>query len=291
MRIEFVAANGLRTRYLAAGKAGAPVLLLLHGYGASADSFIRNIDILGRDLHVIAPDMPGFGFSEGSDLNGRSLPEFLTEQIGSFLRQLSLQPSFILGHSFGGAIASNLYLRLQPRAEKLVIVCSGSVLNTDAELEASLNGLRARVPATARNLDLEEFRAHAVRLCVDPTTLPEEMLYARWISAAQPGASDFFVKGLDSLLNFESWQDYRVLNRLEKLHGKVLLIWGKQDASAPERNAQMALERIPDARLVVFDHCGHLPLFERAEAFNATVREFLLTGQVGASRESMSKAS
>jgi pimeloyl-ACP methyl ester carboxylesterase len=291
MRIEFVVVNGLRTRYLAAGEAGAPVLLLLHGYGASADSFVRNIDVLGCDFHVVAPDMAGFGFSEGCDLGGRSLPEFLTAQTSRFLRHLNLQPSFILGHSFGGAIASNLHLRLQPPAEKLVIVCSGSVLNTDAELEASLKGLRARVPASGHNLDLEEFRAHAVRLCVDPATLPNEMLYARWISAAQPGASEFFVKGIESLLNFRSWQDYRVMNHLEKLHGQVLLIWGKQDASAPERNAHMALERIPDARLVIFERCGHLAQFEQAESFNATVREFLLTGRVEAEKERMSNAS
>ena len=278
VRVEFISVGGSRTRCLMAGNTKAPSLLLLHGYGASADSFVRNIDVLGEDYFVIAPDMAGFGFSEGRALAGRCLPAILTDHIEDLLSYLGVEPGAICGHSFGGSIAASVSLRRQTK--NLIIVCSGSALNPDEPLVASLRTLRARMPGVGETLDFKTFSARTSRICFDAGTLPAEMVYSRWISASLPGASEYVLAGLDSLLDLDAWREYRVLHQLEDITARVLIICGEHDSSVPEENAHAANARIADSRLLVFERCGHSPPFEQPERFNATLRAFLSDANV-----------
>src|SRR5215831_1764272 len=65
--IERTKADGVRVFYRAAGDPGAPVVLLLHGFPTSSFMFRELIPRLARDYRVIAPDLPGFGFTEVPD--------------------------------------------------------------------------------------------------------------------------------------------------------------------------------------------------------------------------------
>ena len=71
MRAKFVDVNGVKTRYLHEGS-GEP-LLLVHGAGAFADNFYKNIDALGKEYFVCAPDMVGHGFTDPVTLRRPSL--------------------------------------------------------------------------------------------------------------------------------------------------------------------------------------------------------------------------
>ena len=68
MKIKFANVGGINTRYMCEGD--GPTLVLIHGIGHSADVFYRNVDTLARDYFVIAPDLPGHGFTERMDLAG-----------------------------------------------------------------------------------------------------------------------------------------------------------------------------------------------------------------------------
>ena len=72
MRAKFVDVNGVKTRYLHEGS-GEP-LLLVHGAGAFADNFYKNIDALGKEYFVCAPDMVGHGFTEPVPFDGPVYP-------------------------------------------------------------------------------------------------------------------------------------------------------------------------------------------------------------------------
>jgi pimeloyl-ACP methyl ester carboxylesterase len=67
MLMRFIPAGGVPTRCLVAGDPGKPALLLLHGLTLTADVWLRNIDALAADFHVIAPDMLGHGFTRPPD--------------------------------------------------------------------------------------------------------------------------------------------------------------------------------------------------------------------------------
>lgn len=65
------------------------------------------------------------------------------------------------------------------------------------------------------------------------------------------------------------------MSNLDKITATTLIVWGKQDAVPPGDQARFAKERIPNSQLYIFDHCGHMPNFEKPEEFNRLVLEFL----------------
>src|SRR5207245_9484076 len=70
-------------------------------------------------------------------------------------------------------------------------------------------------------------------------------------------------------------QKYEFSWQLKKIQSPTLIIWGKQDRLIPVRHGYRAVRRIPHARLVLFDPCGHLPMLEHPDEFNQVVMEFL----------------
>jgi len=69
-----------------------------------------------------------------------------------------------------------------------------------------------------------------------------------------------------------------ILDRLEEIRVPTLIIWGAQDRVVPVAHAHLAAKRVPNARLHIFDPCGHVPNIERADEFNALVIDFLSNG-------------
>jgi pimeloyl-ACP methyl ester carboxylesterase len=66
-----------------------------------------------------------------------------------------------------------------------------------------------------------------------------------------------------------------IVDNLASITAPTLIIWGQQDQIIPVAHAQVAKERIPNAKLHIFDPCGHIPPRERPEEFNNLVLEFL----------------
>lgn len=113
---RFVAAGGLRWHVQVAGS--GPALLLLHGTGASTHSFRDLLPLLARRFTVVAPDLPGHGFTtRPTESSGLSLPG-MAAGIAALLRALAVAPQVAVGHSAGAAILCRMCLdgMLQPRA-------------------------------------------------------------------------------------------------------------------------------------------------------------------------------
>src|SRR5580692_7704709 len=101
-----------------AGKPGAYPVLLLHGYGGTADIWIRNIDALGNEFHVVAPDMLNSGFTDLQAIDGP--PQGPT--VAHMLRladTLGWKNFCPVGTSYGGLIAALLYFAAPGRVNKL----------------------------------------------------------------------------------------------------------------------------------------------------------------------------
>jgi magnesium chelatase accessory protein len=113
---RFVEAGGLRWHVQVAG--AGPALLLLHGTGASTHSFRDLLPALARHFTVVAPDLPGHGFTaRPADPSGLSLPG-MAAGVTALLRALGIAPAVAVGHSAGAAILCRLCLdgALAPRA-------------------------------------------------------------------------------------------------------------------------------------------------------------------------------
>ena len=67
-----------------------------------------------------------------------------------------------------------------------------------------------------------------------------------------------------------------IVAQLATINAPTLIVWGQQDQVLPVAHAQVAVERMPNTKLEIFNSCGHWPQVERAEEFNTLIREFLI---------------
>lgn len=104
---QFVRAGDLTWHVQIAGK--GPVLLLLHGTGASTHSWRDLLPLLARDYRVIAPDLPGHGFTEAPDPDQLSLPG-MARRLAALVAELGENPVDAVGHSAGCALLIRMAL-------------------------------------------------------------------------------------------------------------------------------------------------------------------------------------
>jgi magnesium chelatase accessory protein len=104
---RFVMAGGLRMHVQVMG--AGPVILLLHGTGASTHSWRGLLPLLAERFTVVAPDLPGHAFTGDPGMNGLSL-KGMARSIKSMLRELDLKPDHAVGHSAGAAILIRMSL-------------------------------------------------------------------------------------------------------------------------------------------------------------------------------------
>ncbi|HZD93562.1 MAG TPA: alpha/beta fold hydrolase, partial [Candidatus Sulfotelmatobacter sp.] len=168
-----------RIVYSEGGK-GEPVVLL-HGFGASADNWNRFAARLTKRYHVIAPDLPGWGQSTRLEAESYAYPKQI-ERLQQFLTQLGLKRFHLIGHSMGGFIASAyaacypeqvITLGLiaphgvaEPQASEFSLsVAAGDnwlVASSVPEFERLLNGVFARRPYLPKSV-FRLLAQHAVR--------------------------------------------------------------------------------------------------------------------------------
>lgn len=121
---RFVDAAGFRWHVQISGS--GPVLLLIHGTGASTHSWRRLIPLLAPHFTVVAPDLPGHGFTAKPPSNVLMLPG-MASALSDLLQRLGLEPAVTVGHSAGAAVLIRAAIdgRLDP---KLIISLNGALL-------------------------------------------------------------------------------------------------------------------------------------------------------------------
>ena len=104
---SFVEAAGIRWHVQRMGE--GPPLLLIHGTGAATHSWRGLLPLLAQHFSVIAPDLPGHGFTQSPPAHRLSLPGMAAD-IGALLRKLEVRPEIAVGHSAGAAILARMCL-------------------------------------------------------------------------------------------------------------------------------------------------------------------------------------
>jgi pimeloyl-ACP methyl ester carboxylesterase len=278
LHVRFTNVDGIRTRYLTAGREGAYPLLLLHGYGGTADVWIRNIDALASDFRVIAPDMAGCGYTDPIDIGADAPTPHLVRHLTGLVDLLGLERFCASGTSYGGLIASRLYFAMPRRVEKLIINGSGTCFNTEEQLVAALRRVWDGFHPLLADPSIEACRESMAKICFDRSRVPEEILPVMATAYAQPWMLKSWEQGLRGLMNLEATRPHRVFDRLEELDVDSLVVWGREDKGAVYASAVAGVKRMPKAQLVTFERCGHKPMFEYPDAYNEVVREFLQHG-------------
>ena len=273
MRAHFTTVNGIRTRYHTEGS-GYP-LVLIHGVGISSESWLRNVDELGKDFWVIAPDCLGQGFTEPGDYkSGPPQPPTIKHLIG-LLDQLGVDKFAIAGSSFGAMISILTCFQLPKRVEKLILVSSGSSTLPEVELEKSLRESYANGAKAYNNPTFEVCLKRLQNVFYNPDDVPREVILMQLTSYRLPGVLEAYETRMKGLMDFDAVRPYRTAERLHEIKVPTLLMWGLNDPRVIFARAQEAAAKIERATLVAFDKCKHFPHMEHPARFNRIVRKFL----------------
>lgn len=257
-----------------AGEAGAPPLVLVHGFGGSLHSWRKVApDLAAAGYRVIAFDLPGFGFSERPHDEWAYTPEGQAETLAELLTSLGLrkgEPIHLAGHSFGGGVALTFAAARPDRVRSLVLV--------DSTLPTFSRAPRADWPLyrpftylLIRTLGLRRLfvRAALEKAFHDDSRVTQELVdeYRNRLVLRGPAGA---YRGLTGPLPRE-----RLDVDLSEVAPPTLIAWGEEDALIPVRAGRAAAEAIPDARLVTLPDCGHLPMEECPEALVEAMVGFL----------------
>jgi 2-hydroxy-6-oxonona-2,4-dienedioate hydrolase len=259
-------ADGIRTRVLEAGD-GERSLLFVHGLGARADRWRRNLAVMA-DLgyRCIAIDLPGHGLADkgpGLPADLRSLADFVT----AAARELGLRETVLVGTSLGGHILGQV------------------------ALDASLQTRGLMMIGTLGLFPLDPAVAAAIRKSVVETSLEAIRRKLAFVMKVHDGITPGFVREEFMINNsagarqsFERLGEYLVGQpesdvlgtRLQAFAARMPLsiVWGAQDEAVPVRIAHDAHRLLGLPAPTLIEGAGHAPYFERADVFNPMLAGF-----------------
>jgi pimeloyl-ACP methyl ester carboxylesterase len=253
----------------------APAMVFVHGLGGRWQNWLLNIPAFMDSHRVIALDLPGFGASE-MPAEEISIKGY-AKTVDALLGELGIESAVFVGNSMGGFVAAEVALSFHTRVERLVLVSAAGLSIEYRRREPLMTLARiwaagaTRVTATGDAvITRPRLRRAALQLVLRyPERLSAEMTYELVQGSGAPG----FMDALGALL------DYSYRDQLARIEMPVLIVWGRNDMLVPRGDAREYEELIgANARRVMFDDTGHVPMIERPNAFNALVAEFVAEG-------------
>lgn len=236
---KFAQVGPYRIHYLTGGN--GPPLLLLHGHPSRALEWGPLLRELTPHHRVIAIDFLGYGESDAPDID-YSIATQAGVVVG-LLDALGLQQTDVLGFSMGGWVALKHAVEHPERVRRLVLVDSGG-LKFDTTL----------TPDSFMPQTLEQFRKFEV--LHSDRRLPD--FVARDLLRVSQERAWALRRVGTSLLSFHDALD----GKLEQVRMPVLLIWGKGDRLISYDVAQRFQRELPQAKLIAYDGCGHMVLWD-----------------------------
>lgn len=255
---HFIFAGGLRWHVQRMGQ--GPVLLLVHGTGAATHSWRDLAPLLAEHFILVAPDLPGHGFTQTPPSQGLSLPR-MASALRALLDQLQASPDLVLGHSAGAAILARLCLdgAIAPRA---LVSLNGALLplrGLAGHWFSPAAKLLAANPLVPRLFAWQANSPKAVERLVDSTGSRLDArgveLYRRLISTPGHVAA--------TLRMMASWDLDPMARELPHLRTPLILVVAERDATVLPAEASRVRALIPSAEATHLPGLGHLAHEER----------------------------
>ncbi|WP_042562721.1 alpha/beta fold hydrolase [Flavobacterium sp. MEB061] len=274
---KVISIDSIKIAYREAGEHVNPILLLLHGFPSSSHMFRNVIPKLSKHFHVIAPDLPAFGFSDVPSLETFSYTfENYADIVAHFLEKLKITKASFYLFDYGAPILMRLFIK-RPEMIEMLIFQNGNIYNE------GVGDVLKEVSALYRKDDFESY-SKLKRFF--------ELDYTKWeytngtqdISNIAPEAYflDQFlmeragVKTIQMELKrdyksnvafYPVWQDF-----LKNLQPVTLIVWGENDEVFKKEGAEMLQKDLVDSKLLFYP-TGHFAL----EEFGNDITEEIVT--------------
>lgn len=258
--------NGVQIAFTDEGPHGVAPILLVHGFPLSRGAWSRQVEAFGGSRRVIAPDLRGFGESEASPDAGPTSMFRFAEDLRALLLDLEVDSVILVGHSMGGYVAIAFAKAYPELLKGLVLVGTRAGADTPEaatgrrataekiKTEGTVGLVTGMVPKMLAPGNNDAAMIESVRALMAPST-PAGVIGALLGMADRPDARE----------------------SLSQIKVPTLVIAGTEDTLIPFSESEEMTKAIPGADLRLISGAGHLVAFERAEAFNAALRDWLVT--------------
>jgi pimeloyl-ACP methyl ester carboxylesterase len=230
-----------------------PTLVLLHGAGGSAQTFLHQLRQLDRSMNVMALELPGHGSTPGPGRDTISgYAAWVEENFSSF----PIKSFFLLGHSMGGAIALELALCSWSRIKGLILIATGAELRVSAKI---LEGLAKQPEPTLALIN---------QWCFPPDTDP--LLVQQSLELLRQTPIQV------------TYNDFQACNRFDRSENistitlPTLILGGERDVMTPPAFSEALQKQILNSKLVRVPGAGHLVMLENPREVNQAIGTFIV---------------
>jgi len=271
--------DGNRIFYREAGPRAAPAILLLHGFPTSSHMFRNLIPTLADRYHVVAPDLPGFGFSDAPNHKQfRYTFESLTKAIDGFIQSIGLERFAIYVFDYGAPVGFRLALARPGRITAIISQNGNAYLEG---LSQAWNPIQKywQDPTPENRAALRDFLkpeatkwqyVHGVQ---DESQVAPESYELDSALLARPGNDeiqlDLFLDYASNVALYPKFQEYFRIKQ-----PPLLAVWGKNDPFFLPPGAEAFKRDNPNAEVHFYD-TGHFALETHHQEIAGVIRDFL----------------
>jgi pimeloyl-ACP methyl ester carboxylesterase len=278
-RYHHAVVDGSKIFYREAGPKTAPTILLLHGFPTSSHMFRDLIPALADRYHVVAPDLPGFGFSDAPDR--KRFPytfENLAKVIDRFTQTIGLERYAIYVFDYGAPVGLRLALA---HPERITAIISQNGNAYEEGLSQGWNPIQKywKEPTTENRAALREFltpnatKSQYLYGVQDATLVAPEAYELDSALLARSGNDeiqlDLFLDYASNVALYPKFQEY-----FRTKQPPLLAVWGKSDPFFLPPGAEAFKRDNPSAEVRFYD-TGHFALETHQQEIAGAIRDFL----------------
>lgn len=258
-----------KVHYVVGGKDNGSPLIMIHGLGGSWTNWDLSLPYLMGRHRCLVLDLLGFGSSDKPDIP-YSIP-FYTDLTKSFMEALHIDTAVLIGHSMGGHVILDFCIKYPGRTGCVVLVSpyGGHRPNLLKQLLLHL--------VTNKREDMRFINDVTIRLAIErlfyrkDSTCKQMVEFYSALSKApdRKAFSRAFIRTARNILS------YSLRHKLSQIDIPALIIAGRNDRVIPLKDVIYMERNIRYSKLVVLNHCGHMPQLEKPEVFARLVLDFL----------------
>ena len=225
-------------------------LVFIHGWGVSSKIFEPLFYYLKDDFEIFTVDLPGFGQTPIE--KPMALKDY-ADFVHKFLKDNKIEQPIIIGHSFGGAVATKLALIYSDSISKLILVDASAIRRPQRKMI-----LLQKITPILKPIISEKLRQLILKLLkLDKTD---------WTQIKNINLKETFKKVIIENLKYD----------LFLIKSPTLIVWGENDKITPLDEGKLIARTIPGAKIEIIKNTGHFPFLEKPEEFIRLIREFCL---------------
>jgi abhydrolase domain-containing protein 6 len=249
--------------YLEGGK--GPAILLLHGFAANKDNWLRFTAYLTKDYHVVIPDIPGYGESSKIEKDSYDLSNQMS-RLHKFAQAIGLKKFHIAGNSMGGFYAGAYAVRYPDEIISVGLFDAGGVKSLEKSVVAKMME-KGENPFDVK--DSKDWARFSQLMFVNPPSIPYPI---RKVLADVALVNRVFYAKLGKELR----QDFLALEKdLPNIKAPALILWGDQDKVLDVSSVPVFEKGLKNHKTAIIKDCGHVPMLEKPKETATQYLDFI----------------